>query len=179
MDFYDLKADLEALLAPRVASFRKVSHPALHPGRAAEVVLDGHVIGVLGELHPQWVQKYDLPAAPVLFEVALDALLTRAVVKGQPVSRFQPVRRDLALVMDESVEAGSLLAAFQALVLPGVTGIGLFDVYRGKGLEEGKKSLAFKVLMQDTAKTLTDAEVDAAVQAIIDCAALQGASLRL
>ena len=95
------------------------------------------------------------------------------------MSRFQPVRRDLALVMDESVEAGSLLAAFQALALPGVTGIGLFDVYRGKGLEEGKKSLAFKVLMQDTAKTLTDAEVDAAVQAIIDCAALQGASLRL
>ena len=179
VDFYDLKADLEALLAPRVASFRKVSHPALHPGRAAEVVLDGQVIGVLGELHPQWVQKYDLPAAPVLFEVVLDALLTRAVVKGQPVSRFQPVRRDLALVMDESVEAGSLLAAFQALALPGVTGIGLFDVYRGKGLEEGKKSLAFKVLMQDTAKTLTDAEVDAAVQAIIDCAALQGASLRL
>ncbi|PXX80300.1 phenylalanine--tRNA ligase subunit beta [Rivihabitans pingtungensis] len=179
VDFYDVKADVEALLAPRVAEFRKASHPALHPGRTADVLLDGVVIGVLGELHPQWVQKYDLPAAPVLFELDFAALLARQPVAAQPVSRLQPVRRDFAFVVDESVEAGALLAAFEALNLPAVTGIGLFDVYRGKGLEEGKKSLAFKVLMQDTAKTLTDADVEPVVQAVVACAAQHGAHLRL
>lgn len=180
VDFFDVKADVEALLAPRRAEFRKAAHPALHPGRTAEVVLDGRVIGVVGELHPQWVQKYDLPAAPVLFELELAAVLACAKVAAAPVSKFQPVRRDIALVVGDGIEAGALLASFVRVASPLITELALFDVYRGKGVEEGKKSLAFKVLMQDTARTLTDAEVDEVVKALVEAAAADhDAKLRL
>ena len=100
VDFYDIKADVEALLAPRVAAFRKAAHPAFHPGRCAEVLLDGQVVGVLGELHPQWVQAYGLGNAPVLFELAVEAVEQVGRVQLAAVSKFQPVRRDLALVVD-------------------------------------------------------------------------------
>ncbi len=170
VDFFDLKGDVEALLAPRVAEFHRAEHPALHPGRCAEIRLDGQVVGVIGELHPQWVQKYDLPAAPLLFELALDTLLNRPAVVVQPVSKFQAVRRDLALLVDESVEAASLQASLCKAASALVTEIALFDVYRGKGVEEGKKSLAFKVLMQDTSRTLTDEEVESVIQALVAAA---------
>lgn len=180
VDFYDVKADLEALFAPRLLTFRAAAHPALHPGRAAEVLLDDEVIGVLGELHPTWVQKYDIPAAPVVFEVSLAAAAVRTLVKATPPSRFQAVRRDLALLVDESTEAGAVLAALQAVPSPLLHSVSVFDVYRGKGVEEGKKSIAFKVLLQDTAKTLTDEEVEQVVVALLDSAAQRtGATLRL
>ncbi|WP_432721605.1 phenylalanine--tRNA ligase subunit beta [Jeongeupia wiesaeckerbachi] len=178
VDFFDLKADVEALIAPRVAEFRRANHPALHPGRAAEVVLDGAVIGVLGELHPQWVQAYELGQAPVLFELDVAALLSVQRIKAEAVSKFQPVRRDLALVVDESVSVAELQAAFATVKNPIVTEVALFDVYRGKGVEDGKKSLAFKVLIQDTRKTLTDDEVDAAVNQLLRKAETCGAMLR-
>ncbi|XZG69782.1 phenylalanine--tRNA ligase subunit beta [Chitinibacteraceae bacterium HSL-7] len=178
VDFFDVKADVEALLAPRVAEFRRAAHPALHPGRAAVVVVDGVEIGVIGEMHPQWVQRYELVHAPVVFELDVAALTRVAKVAAQPVSKQQLVRRDLALVTDEAVEAGTLLAAFAAAKPAIVTQVALFDVYRGKGVEEGKKSLAFKVLMQDTAKTLTDEEVDTAVAKLVRVAEANGASLR-
>lgn len=179
VDFYDVKADVEALLAPRVAEFRRASHPALHPGRSAEVVLEGRVIGVIGELHPQWVQAYELGSAPVLFELAVAELDTVNKVEAKPVSKFQGVRRDLALIVDDHVEAGALIAGLKAVAAGVVAEIALFDVYRGKGVAEGKKSLAFKVLMQDTHKTLTDEEVDAAVAKLIRQAEAAGATLRV
>jgi len=179
VDFYDIKADVEALLAPRVAEYRRTSHPALHPGRSAEVVLAGKVIGVVGDLHPQWVQAYDLTSAPVLFELDLAALTTIAPIKATPVSKLQPVRRDLALVADEALSVATLQQAFSSISNPLVTGIELFDVYRGKGVAEGRKSLAFKVLLQDTHKTLTEGEVDAAIADIIRAAQDCGASLRV
>jgi len=173
-----VKADVEALLAPRVAEFRKVSHPALHPGRAAEVLVDGKAVGVIGELHPRWVQSYDLPSAPVLFELDFEAVLSAKLVKAQSVSKFQAARRDLALVVDEAASYGELLAALRAAAPAIVTEIGLFDVYRGKGVEEGKKSLAFRVLLQDAAKTLTDEDVEPAIAALLAAATAQGAVLR-
>jgi len=178
VDFYDVKADVEALLAPRVAEFRKISHPALHPGRAAEVLVDGKAVGVIGELHPRWVQSYDLPSAPVLFELDFEAVLSAKLVKAQSVSKFQAARRDLALVVDEAASYGELLAALRAAAPAIVTEIGLFDVYRGKGVEEGKKSLAFRVLLQDAAKTLTDEDVEPAIAALLAAATAQGAVLR-
>jgi len=178
VDFFDVKSDVEALLAPRIAEFRKVSHPALHPGRAAEVLVDGLAIGVIGELHPRWVQGYDLPNAPVLFELDFEAVLSAKLVKAQPVSKFQAARRDLALVVDEAAGYGELLAAMRAAAPAIVTDIGLFDVYRGKGVEEGKKSLAFRIVLQDAAKTLTDEEVEAAIAALLAAASAQGAVLR-
>ncbi|HEX5804584.1 MAG TPA: phenylalanine--tRNA ligase subunit beta [Azospira sp.] len=167
VDFFDVKGDLEALLAPRVARFEKVSHPALHPGRAAQIVLDGKVIGVVGELHPQWVQKYDLPLAPVVFELDLDALKAAELPQYVEVSRLQPVIRDLAVVVDHGLDLQTLLDGLSAHRSGLVQDIRLFDIYTGKGIDSGKKSLAFRIVMQDTQRTLQDAEVDAAMQNLV------------
>lgn len=166
VDYFDLKGDLEALLAPAELSFARLSHPALHPGRAASVSLDGQVIGCIGELHPEWVQKYDLPAAPVLFEIELDAAARARLPIYAEVSKFQPVIRDLAIVVDQKVSLQSLLEAMKAVASSLVQGIHLFDVYHGKGVPEGKKSLAFRVVMQDTQRTLLEAEVESALAVI-------------
>lgn len=180
VDFFDVKADIEVLFLPRKLTFRRAAHPALHPGRCAEVLLDDKVVGIVGELHPQWVQKYDLVAAPIYFELDLQPLLARQTVQAQAVSRFPAVRRDLALLVAETVEVEALATSLRAAASNLVTEIALFDVYRGKGVEEGKKSLAFKVLMQDTARTLTDAEVDSVMQDLIAAAAnSHAAQLRL
>ena len=178
VDFYDIKADVEALLAPRVAAFRKAAHPAFHPGRCAEVLLDGQVVGVLGELHPQWVQAYGLGNAPVLFELAVEAVEQVGRVALSTVSKFQPVRRDLALVVDEAVEAASVQAAMQAAASEVVRELALFDVYRGKGVDEGKKSLAFRIILQAADRTLVDEEVEQAVAAMLAAAQGAGAVLR-
>lgn len=178
VDFYDIKADVEALLAPRVAAFRKAAHPAFHPGRCAEVLLDGQVVGVLGELHPQWVQAYGLGNAPVLFELAVEAVEQVGRVQLAAVSKFQPVRRDLALVVDEAVEAASVQAAMQAAASEVVRELALFDVYRGKGVDEGKKSLAFRIILQAADRTLVDEEVEQAVAAMLAAAQGAGAQLR-
>ncbi|MBI2308491.1 MAG: phenylalanine--tRNA ligase subunit beta [Rhodocyclales bacterium] len=167
VDFYDVKGDLETLLAPFVARFEKVAHPALHPGRAAQVLLDGKAIGVIGELHPQWVQKYDLPLAPVVFELDLEALKHAELPKYAEVSRYPAVIRDLAIVVDHGLELQALLDGLSTRRPALVQDIELFDVYTGKGVGQGKKSLAFRIVMQDTQRTLQDAEVDAAVQHLV------------
>ena len=166
-DFFDVKGDLEALLAPQVARFEKVAHPSLHPGRAAQIIVDDKVIGVVGELHPQWVQKYELPLAPVVFELELDALKAACLPQYAEVSRFPAVVRDLAIVVDQNVALQALLDGLAANRPALVTEVGLFDVYTGKGIDSGKKSLAFRIVMQDTQRTLQDAEVDAAVQHLV------------
>jgi phenylalanyl-tRNA synthetase beta chain len=179
IDFYDLKGDIESLLVPWQLRFERTTHPALHPGRAAKVLVDGKCIGWLGELHPRWQQKYELPQAPVLFELDLEALLAVPMPTYQEVSKFPPVIRDLALVVDESVPAQALLEAMRASRPAVVQDLWLFDLYRGKGIEAGKKSLAFRVVMQDTSKTLTDAETEAAmVQLLQILAESVGAKLR-
>ena len=162
-DFYDVKADVEALLAPRAARYESAQHPALHPGRSARVLLDGAPIGWVGELHPRWQQKYGLPLPAALFELDLEALGRVDLPKYREVSKFPPVIRDLALVVDEDLPAAALLEEMGRFRPAGVQEIRLFDFYRGKGVERGKKSLAFRVVMQDTARTLTDAEADAAM----------------
>ena len=167
VDFFDLKSDIEALLAPRRAEFVPVAHPALHPGRAAEVRINGAPVGVIGELHPQWAEAYDLGAAPVVFELDLDAALDTAVPAYQELSRFPGVSRDIALVVDQSVPVADLLVALKRVAPAIVCSIELFDVYSGKGVEEGKRSLAFRVLMQDTQRTLEDLEVESAISAIV------------
>jgi phenylalanyl-tRNA synthetase beta chain len=179
VDFYDVKADVEALFAPRQPSFERLSHPALHPGRAASVRLDGHVVGVIGELHPVWVQRYDLGTAPVVFELELDALLRSRMPAYSEISRMPAVVRDLALVVGTEVSAGRVIDTLRQSAPAVVREIALFDVYHGKGIEPDKKSLAFRVSMQDTQRTLEDAEVDAAVAALVKQAeAVLGARLR-
>ena len=178
VDFYDVKADVEALLYPRVAEYRKAAHSAFHPGRCAEVLLDGAVVGVLGELHPQWVQAYGLTNAPVLFELAVEAVEQVGRVKLAAVSKFQPVRRDLALVVAEDVNAAAIQSAMQAVAAEFVRELALFDVYRGKGVDEGKKSLAFRIVLQAADRTLVDEEVEQALAAMLAAANVAGAVLR-
>jgi len=163
VDYFDLKGDLEALLAPARLSFARLDHPALHPGRAARVSLDGRVIGCIGELHPEWVQKYDLPTPPVLFEIDLDAAVQARLPVYAEVSRFQPVIRDLAVVVDQQLALQDLLEGMKAAAKAPIQDLQLFDVYLGKGVPEGKKSLAFRIVMQDTQRTLLEAEIDSAL----------------
>jgi phenylalanyl-tRNA synthetase beta chain len=179
VDFFDVKGDLEALVAPRHLTTIRLEHPALHPGRGATVFVDGTPAGWLGELHPRLVRHFDLPGAPVVFELAVEPLLDRTVPAGRPVSRLPMVRRDLALVVDEAVPVQALLDALAAVRPPHVETLRLFDVYRGAGLTEGKKSLAILVLMQDTSRTLTDADI-AATEALLLAVAHRefGATLR-
>ncbi|THF65760.1 phenylalanine--tRNA ligase subunit beta [Pseudothauera nasutitermitis] len=167
VDFYDVKGDLEALFAPGELSFESLSHPALHPGRAATVLFQGRRVGILGELHPVWVQRYDLGSAPVAFEVDLDAVLHAALPAYREISRQPAVIRDLALVVAQEVSAARVVEVLRTAAPAIVREIGLFDVYQGKGIEPEKKSLAFRVLMQDTQRTLEDAEVEQAVEALV------------
>jgi len=173
VDFFDLKGDLEALVWPRRLTTEAVPHPALHPGRSARVMLEGRAIGWLGEVHPQWLQRFELPAAPVVAEIDLDALLAQPAPAGKTPSKFPPVRRDLALVVDEELAGEQLLAALRKAKPEVVSEITLFDVYRGQGLPSGKKSLAILVLMQDTQKTLTDQDVDAVIEEMLGVAQKQ------
>ena len=178
VDFYDVKNDVLALLGMQQLTFRAAQHPALHPGRTAEIVHNDQVIGVLGELHPRWTQKYDLPQSPLLFELNLAAALNQSKIIYQPVSKFQPVRRDLAFIIDEQVTAQQLLNTLAKVDHPAIQEIALFDVYRGQRVAEGKKSLAVKIILQSLEQTLTDEEVDKIVTEIIDFAKQIGAELR-
>lgn len=179
VDFFDAKADVEALLWPAVARFEAAQHPALHPDQSAKIWLDNVFIGWLGALHPKWRQQCELPAAPVLFELDLAALLQARVPLFSEISRFPVVRRDIAVVVDDGVSAHSLLDAMREGLPEVVTELALFDVYRGKGIDSGKKSIAFRVLMQDTRQTLTDEAVDAVIARFAEVLAARfGAQLR-
>ena len=173
VDFFDVKADLEALFAPRALRFESAPHHALHPGRSARVLLDGVPVGVIGELHPALVQALELPQAPVMFEVEAAALQQRLLPAHQEIAKFPPVMRDLALLVAQPVLVQSLLDTMHQTVAANpacriMQHIVLFDEYRGKGLPEGQKSLAFRVTMQDTRSTLQDEAVDAAIAALAE-----------
>jgi len=163
VDFFDAKGDLEAVLWPAIAKFERASHPALHPGQSARVLLDGVPIGWIGALHPKWVQQYELPQAPVLFEMEMEALLTCRLPKFVEISKFQAIRRDIAVIVDEHHASSHMLAALRDAAPKEVVELAIFDLYNGKGIDYGKKSIAFKILLQDTQKTMTDSEVDGVV----------------
>ena len=179
VDFFDIKGTVEKLLAPLSAQFVAVVHPALHPGRSAQIVVNGRVVGWLGELHPRWQREYGLPGPAVAFELDTDPLRDRALPEHGEVSRFPPVVRDMAVVVPEKVTNDDLMEALNAARAALVRDIRLFDIYRGKGVVSGEKSLAFRVVMQDTAKTLTDGEADAAMAQLISALIQRfGAKLR-
>ena len=163
VDFYDVKGDLEVLFAPGEVHVEPAPHPAFHPGKSGRVKVGDQDIGWIGELHPKWQQKYDLPTPPVVLEVDYSAIEASTLPRFQEVPKFPPVRRDVAALFDEDQPHATILAALWEVASPIVNDIRLFDVYRGSDLPKGKKSLAFMVLLQDTRKTLTDAEVDSAV----------------
>ena len=167
VDFYDVKADLEAVCAPRRLRVEAATHPALHPGRSARVFVDASPAGWLGELHPRWQQKYELPQPAVLFELDADCLADAPLPRPSQPSRFPPVVRDIALLVDAGVPVQALLDGARAEKPAIVVEVGVFDLYQGPNLPPGRKSLAFRVVMQDTERTLTDVEADAARDALV------------
>ncbi|KHN54527.1 phenylalanine--tRNA ligase [Dickeya fangzhongdai] len=167
VDFYDLKGDLEAVLALTgklsALEFRAESHPALHPGQTAAIYLAGERIGYIGVIHPELERKLDLNGRTVVFEVLWDKLAERVVPEAADISRFPANRRDIAVVVAESVPAGDVLAECKKVGANQLVGVNLFDVYRGKGVAEGYKSLAISLVLQDTARTLAEEEIAATV----------------
>jgi len=175
VDFYDVKADVEKLLAPHQAEFVAAEHPALHPGRSAQVLLDGVVIGHVGELHPRWRQAWELPSAPVVFELSLDAVTARVVPVAQGVAKQQPVERDIAVIVAESVTHAQLMQAIHAAPTDGLLqGAVLFDIYRPKAeaqngaLTVGEKSLAVRLTLGSEEASLTEAQIEAVMSAVVN-----------
>ena len=171
VDFFDLKGDLEALLmlAGRWSEVRFVAatHPALHPGQSAALRMEGRDIGWIGALHPRLQRELDLAQAALVFEIDLASLREGQGPSFQEVSRFPSLRRDLALVVDESVTAEAVRECVREAGLELVRDFVLFDVYRGPGLDNGRKSLAIGLILQADSRTLTDPEVDATVDRLV------------
>jgi len=184
VDFYDVKGDVEALLAPRRPEFNPAEHPAMHPGRCASISLDGREIGFVGELHPRWRQQWEFAQAPVVFELDLDAVTQRDVPAFEPVPRFQPAQRDIALVVKDAVTHDAILSAIGSAASGGLLRDAfLFDVYKPKqavaGMAPDEKSVALRLTLASNDATLTDDQIEAAVKAIVaEVASRTGGRLR-
>ncbi len=179
VDFYDIKGDLLALLSPSLAlQFAPADHPAMHPGRCAKVMLDDRAIGFVGELHPQWRQVYDLPYAPVMFELDLDAVLVRRVPCFAPVSKWQTVARDIAVVVPESVTHQALMQAIWQTPTNGVLqDATLFDIYRPQphhvdsdlpgAVGATEKSMAVRLTLGSQSASLSEGQIDPIVADVL------------
>ncbi|MDB1123838.1 phenylalanine--tRNA ligase subunit beta [Vibrio algarum] len=183
VDFYDLKGDLEAVLeltSNEVAySFAATKHPALHPGQAAAIVVDGKEVGVIGTVHPELERAFGLNGHTIVFEIEWSAINTRILPEAVAVSKFPANRRDIALVVSDEIASGDVVAACLKAGGDFLTDAKLFDVYVGKGVEEGKKSLAIALTLQSVERTLEDADIAGAVDAIVTAVSEQfGAALR-
>ncbi|XBS68086.1 phenylalanine--tRNA ligase subunit beta [Acerihabitans sp. KWT182] len=167
VDFYDLKGDLEAILelTGKLADieFRSEQNPALHPGQSAALYLGGEHIGFIGVIHPELESKLDLNGRTVVFELLWDKVAARKVPEASDISRFPANRRDIAIVVAENVPAADIMAECKKVGANQVVGVNLFDVYRGKGVAEGFKSLAISLILQDTARTLEEEAIAATV----------------
>ena len=173
IDFFDLKGDLAAAHAEADLHYQPAEHPALHPGQSARILdAQGVPLGWIGALHPRLAESLDLSRPVVLCEFDLEPLLQRSIPAPQPTSKYPPAIRDLAIIVPDHVLAGDLLRQIVNYTRTETTtacirNVKLFDEYRGKGLENKEKSLAFRFWMQDTDRTLGEAEVDAAVAAVL------------
>ena len=176
VDFYGIKGDVENLLAPLQPEFKPAEHAAMHPGRCASVWLDGQCIGHVGELHPKWRQSYELPTAPVLFELALDPVLVRHVPAFKAVAKIQAVQRDVAVVVTDEVTHAALMSAIWGAPTAGLLrDAQLFDVYRPKLAKdvvavEGAtdRSLAVRLTLNSDEASLTEEQIEVAVAAVVE-----------
>jgi phenylalanyl-tRNA synthetase beta chain len=163
VDFFDMKADVEAMLrlAGHESTVRFVGskHPALHPGQSAELILDGQRLGLLGMLHPKVERELGFESRVFLFELDQHRLLNRGIPAFKPLSKFPQVRRDIALIVGQPVTAAALCQCVQNQSRL-IRHVLVFDVYQGAGIESGQKSVALGVVLQDDVETLTDAKVD-------------------
>ncbi|KAB2826297.1 phenylalanine--tRNA ligase subunit beta [Aliivibrio finisterrensis] len=171
VDFFDLKGDLEAVLeltANELAyEFKAAKHPALHPGQTAAIVVGGKEVGFIGTVHPELERKFGLNGRTIMFEIEWDSINTRVIPEAAAVSKFPANRRDIAIVADEAIASGDIVAECLASGGELLTSAKLFDVYRGQGVEEGKKSLAIALTLQSVERTLEEADITSAVDAIV------------
>jgi phenylalanyl-tRNA synthetase beta chain len=175
-DFFDVKGDIEALLAPRKPVFKPGEHPAMHPGRCASIWLDGVAIGFVGELHPRWRQAYELAQAPLMFELELAAVLQREVPVFKAVAKHQAVERDINVVVNEAVTHAALMAAVATEPTQGLLRqTTLFDIYRPKVAKDAEagtpvsaeKSVTLRLTLNSDEATLTEVQIDSTVQAVL------------
>ncbi|EHH3080740.1 phenylalanine--tRNA ligase subunit beta [Vibrio vulnificus] len=183
VDFFDLKGDVEAILElsanDKAYSFVAAKHPALHPGQSAAIVVDGKEIGVIGTVHPELERKFGLNGRTIVFEIEWSAINRKVIPEAVALSKFPANRRDIAVVVDEAVASGDIVNACLEVGGEFLKAAKLFDVYVGKGVEEGKKSLAIALTLQSNERTLEDADIAGAVDAIVTHVSEKfGASLR-
>ncbi|WP_299789093.1 phenylalanine--tRNA ligase subunit beta [uncultured Shewanella sp.] len=171
VDFFDLKGDLEAIIGLTAAdlefTFRSATHPALHPGQCAEILRNDRVIGIIGAVHPSLEKPFGLNGKTIVFELELDALLHASLPQAQSVSKFPANRRDIAIVVDDNVSAGDVVKMIRKVGQNQLVGLNLFDVYQGKGVEPGKKSLAIALTLQDNTRTLEEKEIAEMVDSVV------------
>ncbi len=183
VDFFDVKGEIESLLP--TARFVAEAHPALHPGRSAIIEIGGQRAGIIGQLHPRLLQRYELPRPPIVFELDLAPLLVRRLPRHRELSKFQPVQRDISVTVADELPAQACVDAIRALSgadgrLSALREFRLFDVYRlvpnsskvaeasANVLLNNEKSLAFRMVLQDTERPVSDAEADTAVEVIVE-----------
>ncbi|SFC90119.1 phenylalanyl-tRNA synthetase beta subunit [Thiohalospira halophila DSM 15071] len=183
VDLFDLKGDLEAIIGATGAAdaftFEADSHPALHPGQSARIYREGEPVGWLGALHPVIAEELDLAEPVYLFEIAAEALTAVPLPTYRTPSRYPAIRRDLAVVVDEAVAAADVLAVAREAAGDWLRDSRLFDVYRGKGIDSGRKSLGLGLTLQDDSRTLTDSDVEAVTENVVQALSQRlGATLR-
>jgi len=171
VDFFDVKADIEALLKlagnAETYSFVATTRPGLHPGQTAKIILAGEVIGYLGALHPSVAEEHDIKSPTYLFEMDLTASTQSSLPDYQPLSKYPSIRRDLALLVDQDLPVAELFTKIKAHAKDIIKTVQLFDVYQGKGIPQGQKSVALGLIMQHRERTLIDEEVNQLLQAIM------------
>ena len=171
VDFFDLKGDLEALLElgdlKAQVQWQRAAHPALHPGVSARLMLGNQELGWAGVLHPSLEKAFDLPGQVFVFELHQHILLQRRVPRFQPVSRFPIIRRDLALLVADTVSSAELLACVKQDAPAFLREAEVFDVYRGQGVPDTSASIAIRLILQDNERTLSDTDVDTFMSAAL------------
>ena len=171
VDFFDIKADVEALLdlscGADEVSFEAAEHPALQPGQAANILRDGSIIGVIGKLHPKLAKRYDLKRAVFVFELDADKTLASEAPSAKSISKYPAIRRDIAVVVDDKVSADDLVNAVAASSPELIRDVRIFDIYKGDRIEAGRKSVAIGLILQETSRTLTDEDADGAMASAV------------
>jgi len=171
-DFYDVKGDVEALLAktgrPRNYAFRAATHKALHPGQTALIEgVDGRIAGVMGALHPHTNKLFNNNILPVVFELKLEEISEAVLPRFREASKYPAIRRDIAVVVDDAVASAAIRQAVEETSGELLRELLLFDVYRGKGIDSEKKSIALGLTLQDSSRTLTDGDVDLVIERVL------------
>jgi phenylalanyl-tRNA synthetase beta chain len=171
VDFFDIKSDVAAMLGLTGDSghFEYVSstHAALQPGQTASIIRDGETVGVIGKMHPRLAKHFDLKQDVYLFELDAAKSLASAAPVATSVSKFPASRRDIAVIVDERISADDLVKTVAAAAPDLIRDVRIFDIYRGPGIEAGRKSVALGLILQETSRTLTDEDADSAMTAVV------------